>query len=344
MTYRLDASRFSLVLACALALALPQLALADLASAQTLEEEMMEAEAEGGSGSGDSGTGTAGGTGTGAGGGAAGTGDPDEGGGHQLSDEQALYEEGATVESGDSGIDPRELPDENYYFLGVFGRGLIVPQFIQNLFVAEGATPVNGGFGLFFNWRRNGFNVQIEAFYQGFGVEGFYRGAGDPDSEFEFIDSNLGVVFGSIGFGWGFDITEWFAIELGFGIGFGGLVGDLSRQEAWRDSSTGTLAACDGVDLPAGTAATGYCEGPIERPGPEGRLDDTRTRGGTYQISQGTPNPHYFGDGGVPPLFFTIDLPRVAFRFKPIRQIQMRVEGAYNLYGFSFGASAAYGF
>lgn len=335
MTSRMLASFLVLALAAPLGVS--------TASAQTVEEEMMEMEAQ------------EGGDGSDGGGGVEGTGDPSGSGSgtaggegdHRIGDEQALYEEGQVVESAESGIDPREVHDENYYFLGLFMRGQVVPQFITSLFVEAGETPFNGGFGLFFNWRRNGFNVQIEAFYQGMQVDAYYRGGGDPDTEFEFIQSRLGIVGGSIGFGWGFDIADWFAIELGFGIGFAGVVGDLYRQEAYRDA-VGGLHTCSGVgrgDMGETLdASNGYCEGPIETPGPDGRLDDTRTRGGTYQIAQGTPNPFYFGDGGIPPLFFTIDLPRISFRFKPIRQIQIRVDTAYNLYGFSFGLSAGYGF
>ncbi|MDQ3034895.1 MAG: hypothetical protein M3Y87_20980 [Myxococcota bacterium] len=263
------------------------------------------------------------------------------GGSAELGDEQALLEERAPVESGESGLEPRELPDVDYFFVGVLGRGLIVPTFIQNIFIAQGATPINGGLGAYFNYRRNGFNVQLEVFYQSFAVDGFYRGAGDPESETEFIHSELGVLFGSVGFGWAFDITEWFAFELGFGIGFGGVIGDLYRQEAYRGTGTDTYAACDG---PGSPPSGDFCEPSVEMPSAEGRLDDSRQRGGTYQLSRDTPNPHYFGEGGVPPIMFTIDLPRIAFRFKPIRQIQIRVEGAYNLYGFSVGASAGYGF
>lgn len=115
------------------------------------------------------------------------------------------------------------------------------------------------------------------------------------------------------------------------------MVGDLYRTEAYN--AGGGWEPCTDVGNPDAT----FCEGPREMPGPSGRLDDTRQRGGTYQRITGA-NPFYFGEGGVPPIFATIDLPRISFRFKPIRQIQLRIDTAYNLYGFSFGASAGYGF
>jgi hypothetical protein len=144
-------------------------------------------------------------------------------------------------------------------------------------------------------------------------------------------------------------VTEWFAFDIGFGLGFGGMVGNLTRTEAYRATGTRELQACTGP----GTPAASGCESPLELRGSNGRLDDTRQRGGTYQeLSTGDPtidarngpNPWYFGDGGVPPMFFWLDLPRIGVRFKPIRQVQIQLNGGYNLYGFNFGGSIAYGF
>lgn len=271
------------------------------------------------------------------------------GGAASLGDEQALLEEGEAPPAARSGFEPGEVEGETYIFAGVLTRMLIIPSYpfdVGAVSSPDYSVPLNGAIGAYFNYRRNSFNVQLEVFYQGMGWEGFIRGNGDPITETEYIRSNLGVVFGYIGFGWAFDLTDWFAIEVGFGLGFGGVVGNLYRQEAVQAGSTGTWSPCTGPDITTG----GYCEGPIETVGPEGRLDDSRNRGGTYQLSTGPgmpgtgPNPFYFGDGGVPPIFATIDLPRISFRIKPIHQIQIRIDTAFNLYGVSLGASVGYGF
>lgn len=269
--------------------------------------------------------------------------------GTALSDEQAVLEEDAPVEAHDDGLDPTERPNTDNFSLGVIMRGVVIPDFIQGLFVSyRGPTPVNMGMGGYFNWRRNGFNVIAEVWYAGFQNQGYYRDASDPDTETEMIQSHLGVIFGNFVFGWAFDVTNWFAIELGLGLGFGGLVGDMYRQEA-RPVAGGQYgyASCRGT----GDGDPAYCEGPpVEMPNPAtGRLDDNRVHGGTYQIENngaaGTgPSAFYFGGGGVPPMFFWVDLPRIGVRFRPIRQIQIRLDGGYNLYGFNFGGSVGYGF
>lgn len=317
------------------------------ARAQTIEEEMAQEEGAGGDSTAASTTSTGAAAGA-----AATTGD------HHLSDEQAIYEERTSEGPVASDTDPRERSDTDYFFLGAFARGVIVPTFIQGLFVeyegGVGATgePVNMGAGAQFTWRRNGFGVTAEVWYLGFGHAGYYHGPGAADTEFELVESNLGAIFGNFLFGWSIDVTDWFAFDIGFGLGFGGMIGNLYRTEAYRDTATGQLNRCRGPNSPPTTI--GYCEDPVELRNPStGRLDDSRTRGGTYQrtgdptidgLANNGPNPWYFGDGGVPPMFFWLDLPRIGLRFKPIRQIQIRVDGGYNLYGFNFGGSVAYGF
>ncbi|AKF08478.1 hypothetical protein [Sandaracinus amylolyticus] len=262
----------------------------------------------------------------------------------QLSDEQALLEEQTTVERRDDGIDPHEEENRDYFFVGALARALVLPSYpfeVGGVAFPNGYdVPVNGAVGAYFNYRRNGFNIQVEVFYQGMGWNGFLRGENDPIGETEYIESNLGVVYGWFGFSWSIPIADWFAIEIGLGLGVGGVVGDLYRTEAIDAAGSGSnWMPCPGPD-----GATGdRCETPIEMPGSNGRLDNTRQRGGTYQHITGA-NPFYFGEGGVPPIFATIDLPRVSFRFKPIRQIQIRVDTAFNGYGFSFGGSVGYGF
>ena len=334
--------RFRLTTASILTL-LAGLALGAPALAQTLEEDMEQTEG-GGPDPATEDSASAGGSAI--------TGDS-----HQLNDEQAIYEErtGGREALGPSETDPRERADTDYFFAGAFLRGVIVPTFIQGLFIqysaGQGSTgePVNMGGGGYFTWRRNGFGVTAEIWYLGFGTTGYYHGLGAADDEYERINSSLGAVFGNFLFGWSIDVTEWFAFDIGFGLGFGGMVGNLTRTEAYRATGTRELQACTGP----GTPAASGCESPLELRGSNGRLDDTRQRGGTYQeLSTGDPtidarngpNPWYFGDGGVPPMFFWLDLPRIGVRFKPIRQVQIQLNGGYNLYGFNFGGSIAYGF
>jgi hypothetical protein len=268
--------------------------------------------------------------------------------GHELGDEQATLEESTPPPVADNGIDA--VPDEtnhDYFSFGAFGGGVLIPGALIAAFVQyQGSNPLNGGIGGFFAWRRNGLTLTVEVGYQGLGGDGFYRGNNAVETEQEYVRSQLGVVFGQLAFQWAIPVTAWFSVDLGIGIALGGMTGNLSRQEAYPDATQQYgWSACQGQDRPN----TQYCEHEVERPGTNGRLDDSRVHGGTYQIQNngapGTgPNPFYFGDGGVPPIFGWLQLPRVSLRFTPIRQLLIRLDVSYNLYGIGFGGALGYQF
>jgi hypothetical protein len=227
-------------------------------------------------------------------------------------------------------FDPHELEGESYHHVGVFARGIIAPQFIQNLFVQGGLTALNVGVGGFYNYRKDGLNIIAEVWWAGFYGTGPFAALNESLDAMEMVESELQVVFGSIALMWSITLTSWLAIEVGLGLGFGGVFGGLYRTEAYPEGSGWT--ACRGPDDPNDPA--NYCDA---REGTEANAE------GHYQRVDGTPNPYNFS-GGVPPLWFWIDLPRVAIRIKPLRQIQIRVEGGFAAYAFHFGSSLAFGF
>lgn len=245
-----------------------------------------------------------------------------------LGDEQARMEEEAPIEESTDNLDPFEEEDQDYFFLGAFYRQVIIPGFIQELFVEGGIDGFNPGFGLQFLWRKNNFNVSANVWWNNAQGDGYFRAQGDPRTDTEFVDVDLGVVFVNAEFMWSFPITDWFAFELGFDLGFGFIYGDLVRTEA-RESSPGAgdWEPCDG---PSG----GYCEAPAPDP-------CYANNGGHYDCRE----PNWFTEGGDTPFIFPwVTLPHVALRFKPIHQLQIRIDGGYGLYNFFFGGGVSYGF
>ncbi len=233
-----------------------------------------------------------------------------------------------------SPIDPHENPGESYHHLGVFARGLFVPQALQGLFVDGGRDSFNAGTGVFYNYRRDGLNIIAEVWWAGFHTQAPYHGLNETDFETEWIESELNVVFANIVLMWSIPIADWLAFEIGFGVGFGGVYGGLYRTEAYPDGSGG-WAPCNGPANPNSE----YCDAPDPSYG-----DSSRAQGeGSYDRYYRTSQPYNFS-GGVPPLFFWLDLPRIAIRIKPMKQIQIRVEGGYAAYAVYFGGSLAFGF
>lgn len=294
--------RWLLWMTSALALALP----VGTAAAQTLEEEQSSAEepAE----------------------------DPPEGSG-RLDDEQAEVSDEAEREQVRDTSDPFEEENVDYFFLGAFYRHVIIPGFIQGLFVDGGIDGSNPATGITFNYRKNQFNVSANIWWNNAEAEGYFRAQGDPRTDTEFIQAHMGVIFITAEFLWAFPITDWFAFELGFDLGFGFIYGGLTRTEAYESSpGSGDFQPCTSAGQP-GTG--GYCESP---PAPEPCY---ATNGGHYNCTE----PNWLTEGGdVPVIFPWVSLPHIALRFKPIHQLQIRVDGGYGLYNFFFGGSISYGF
>ncbi|MFK7992214.1 MAG: hypothetical protein AB8I08_39710 [Sandaracinaceae bacterium] len=225
---------------------------------------------------------------------------------------------------------PRELEDTDYFFLGAFARGIIIPGFIQGLFVDGGIDGFNPGVGLEFTYRRNNFSLVVNGWWNNAVADGYFRANGDPLTDTEYIDVDLGVIFLNATFLWAFPVDDEgiFAIELGFDLGFGVIFGELVRTEATPDGDG--YRPCTGP----GDGSPGYCEPPAPDP-------CYNTNGGHYNCSE----PNWTTDGGDTPLLFPwVTLPHVAVRIKPIRQVQIRIDGGYGLYNFFFGGSVAYGF
>lgn len=254
-------------------------------------------------------------------------------------DDEAEEEEPA----GRNPFDPTELQGDELYHFGVFARGIFVPQFIQNLFVSGGSNALRYGAGIMFNYRRDGFNMIVEVWGADFAHAAPYHGLNEADTETEWLEVELDLLFVNFAAMWSIEIASWLAIEVGFGLGAGGVFGNLWRTEAYpdRDAPSGwTPCAHDTVPTDAtphgGTDAAGtrYCD--------ESEARDPAFEG-SYQRLENTAEPQNF-TGGVPPVFFWVDIPRIAIRIKPIRQIQLRLEGGFALFGFHFGGSLAIGF
>ena len=259
--------------------------------------------------------------------GSAGTGDP------SLADEQALQSEGDNrPEAERDSTDPFEDPHEGYYFVGLMYRHIVVPKFMQNLFVDGGTTVSNPGFGAQFEYRKDGFSIIGNVWWQDFGFVGPFREAGDPATNTEIIDSSWSAVFASASFMWSTAFNDMFAFEYGIDVGLGVVFGDGVRNEAFSTDGDQTFSACAGALNPIASSA--YCGSPS---------------GGGSTDPDGTDGEHYnvvarkWSDGGsVPNVVPWLGIPHIALRIKPIHQVQIRLDAGF-FGGFWFGAGLSYG-
>lgn len=244
----------------------------------------------------------------------------------------SLSEEAARAPS-----DPWEDPQESYLFLGAFYRHNFIPGFMLGLFLADYTTTNNSAFGLELTYRKDGLDIATSLSYQSFDVHGPYRAEGDPETDVEFIDSDLSVIFAGTTFLWSTPFNDVVSLQYGLGLGLGVVTGSLVRNEAYPDADNNSGHAVSGFSRCSGPSVPDsvYCEADVADP------SNPDARGGHYDFEAAK----WFDSGSVPNLYFRLALPHLALRIKPVRQFMMRVEGGFDFFsGFFVGGSMAYGF
>lgn len=248
-----------------------------------------------------------------------------------LGDQQAQMEtqQGAAATPARDSTDPYEDPHTGYWFLGAFYRHIIVPTFMQRLFVDGGATASNPAFGLELTHRKGNFDITMSLWWASFSFEAPYKGSGDPQTDFEIVDGNPSVVFASAAFLWSTPFNDMFALEYGLDVGLGVVLGHVTRNEAYPTPGSGIdgYTRCRDVGDPDAV----YCDGP--------RAPRDGESGGHYNIRARS----WIDGGSVPNVVPWLGIPHIALRFKPIHQLMMRVDAGFGL-GFWFGFAANYGF
>jgi hypothetical protein len=254
---------------------------------------------------------------------AEGTGDP------ALSDEQALQAEGHETAVVRDSTDPFEDPHEGYYFIGLMYREIVVPKFMQGLFVDGGTTVANPGFGAQFEYRKDAFSIIGSLWWQDFAFNGPFREAGDAVTNTEMIDSSWSMVAGSASFLWSTAFNDMFAIEYGVDVGLGVVLGNGVRTEAYSTDGDRTFHPCTRALDPD----PAYCGAPTS-----GTTDLDGQNGEHYGVTA-----RKWSDGGsVPNVIPWLGLPHIGLRIKPIHQLQIRIDGGF-FAGFWFGGSLSYG-
>lgn len=250
-----------------------------------------------------------------------------------LSDEQALQAEANRPAVVRDATDPFEDPHEGYYFFGLMYRQIVVPKFMQGLFIEGGATVSNPGFGVQFEYRKDAFSIIGNLWWQDFGFNAAFREAGDPEGNMEMLDSSWSSVFASASFLWSTAFNDMFAIEYGVDVGLGVVLGDGIRTEAYSTDGGASYRACAGAGDPNDTTGI-YCHPTVSG----GATDPDGENGEHY----GVVARKWSDGGGVPNVIPWLGIPHIALRIKPIHQLQIRIDGGF-FAGFWFGASLSYG-
>ncbi|MBN1655493.1 MAG: hypothetical protein JXA30_17130 [Deltaproteobacteria bacterium] len=221
-------------------------------------------------------------------------------------------------------------PDANKplaWFVGLQGRLNWIPPVFPELFLEEAPAVVGPGFTVTGSWRSNsesGFGVTFGIGYLDYSADGPYRDKGDPETDTEFIESSLGMVYLSGTMFWSTRFGEMFAFEYGFGLDFGIVTGEIKRTEAYPDPGSDTgWAACEGPQ-PPGAPNAAYCAYPAVGVNEEGE--------------------HYgVVEDSIPPVFALPAIPQLALRFEPDPMVALKLQVAYGIVQFCFGLAAEIG-
>jgi hypothetical protein len=260
------------------------------------------------------------------------------------------------MEAESDNTDTREEAGRKYYFIGVRYRGTIIPQFLQNLFVNDGATVYSNNIGIEFDIRSGGSSLIPWIQYSDYNTgDILFLQKGQPDwaANRSIVNSSLKAIYLGVDELWSFPLVPTkLDFELGFGVGIGAVFGDLSNNWVYEDPTN-----TSGQSLPS-TNGHRYSKCPSTADPPNGLDPNNPLYNGckpgnhTTQNPAKVPNPpgsHYyiepnwFNGGSVPVIFPHISVPQLGLRFKPIKQLVFRLDTGFGLTGFWFGTSVSFG-
>jgi hypothetical protein len=249
--------------------------------------------------------------------------------------------------------DTKEEPGKRYYFVGARYRGNLIPQFLENIFVNDGATIFSNSVGLELDMRTDGHStipwIQYSNYDTG-DILFFQKGKPDDPANYSDVKSRLGAIYLGLDELWSTPLDEahhW-DFEYGFGVGLGFLFGTLYNDWVYEANANGNnpagplagtngnhYAPCQNNNNPA---MSGY-----PQPGGENPCIGAAHQNSTDNKVNGYQEKNWFNGGSVPVIFPHISFPQLGVRYKPVKQFEARFGLGFSLTGFWFGISGDYG-
>jgi hypothetical protein len=250
---------------------------------------------------------------------------------------------------GDPITNVREDPHYTYYYVGLRYRANLIPAFLEHLFVNDGfkGVLVSNSFGAEFEMRKAQASVipWLQYTEYGFGDTLFFqKGVADTPNNYTIVNSQLKAIYAGVDLLWAVPIDkleEHYAVDFGLSVGVGALFGNLYNNWAWSPDQTPGLMP---QNFPQNTIAASnghvYAKCNSETDG-SGCARSDHQNASVAKVGNYV-EPNWFNGGSVPVVFLHIG-GQVGFRWKPIKQLQVRVVGGIQLTGFMLGASVDYG-
>jgi hypothetical protein len=220
-------------------------------------------------------------------------------------------------------------------FVGLRYRGTIIPKFMINLFVDEGATVYSNSFGAEFDLRKDNFSLIPALQYTEYGTGDILfkqKNTKDIPGNYTVVNSSMKAIYATADLLWSAKISKNLDFEYGAGFGIGVVFGDLQNNWVMLDP-TGSLVGSNGQRYK-------QCPG-VQPPGTGCNAADHQNS--DVNKVNGYTEPNWFSGGSKPVVFPWIALPQLGLRYKPIKQFVGRLSTGFSLTGFWFGISGEYG-
>lgn len=242
------------------------------------------------------------------------------------------------TDPGEKITDVEEKPGKSYYFIGAHYRGNYIPKFMVNMFVDEGSSFYSNNVGIELEIRKDNFSLIPALSYVEYGFDPvlFLEKGKDPNNagNWSSVSSSLKAIYATLDVLWStnLDKSKQWAFEYGLGVGVGVLFGDLVNNWVYKDAA-GPLTAEGG---------TRYSQCVTEQAAGTGCSKADHKNADVAKVNQ-YKEPFLFSGGSIPNVFLHLAIPQIGFRFKPIKNFQVRITGGFQLTGFMFGISGYYG-
>jgi hypothetical protein len=235
----------------------------------------------------------------------------------------------------------KEEPGKKYYFVGLRYKGTVIPQFFENFFVDDGGTVYSNSLGLELDMRQDGRSMIPWIQYTDYSMgDTVFLTKGKPLNswtDYSVVNSGLKAIYLGLDEMWSAPLANHWDFEYGFGVGIGFVFGTLLNNWVYPDpTNTSPLTA-------KGPGGTTYhllqCQSEMDNPScaATNHQNASVAKVGNYA------EPNWFGGGSVPVVFPHISIPQIGIRYKPIKQVEARVQTGFSITGWWFSLSVDWG-
>jgi hypothetical protein len=242
------------------------------------------------------------------------------------------------TEAADDITNTTEDPGKSYKFIGLRYRGTVIPAFLEHLFVNDGGTIYSNTIGAEIDFRKDQKSTILWLQYTeyGFGDTLFFqKGQPDTPNNYSIVNSGLKGIYVGLDEEWSSQLANHLEFEGGFGLGLGAIFGNLYND--WVYQTPNGPAPPHTVTADNGNRYT-ECQSVNDDPNCQtsAHQNATTAKVGNYV------EKNWFTGGAVPVIFPHI-AGQIGLRYKPIKQLETRLQLGLSLTGIWFGLSADYG-